>query len=435
MVRVTENVYRKISYRKNTEGIVALVKKKKMDIDSIAFKNKKPLVLVAENIEKPGNIGAMLRTADASKIDCLLIAEPQTDVYNPNVIRSSVGGFFSVPIGVGTNEEVHRFLNQHHITPHAAGLEASVSYETIDFTKASAVVVGAESTGLSKFWLKASKSNIKIPMLGTLDSMNVSVAAGITIEKIKNLQKIAKNRLRGAFGTRFGLRCDLLAILKRFFINFSSPPRRNLIRNSFSLAPFFSSPGLMAETLILTPLQTEGPFYPDIMPLDTDNDLIVINDSLTPGVGKIAYLRGKVTDIKGNPQRNALIEIWQVDNHGVYLHTRGGSREKLDRNFQGYGRFLTDSKGNYFFRTLKPSPYSGRTPHIHISVSAQGKQKFTTQCYIKGEPRNQKDFILRRVKDAKARNSLIVPFNPVKGSKLQEVSAKFDIVLGWTPEG
>ena len=218
-------------------------------------------------------------------------------------------------------------------------------------------------------------------------------------------------------------------------MKFSIITRRNLIRNSFSLAPFFSSPGLMAETLILTPLQTEGPFYPDIMPLDTDNDLIVINDSLTPAVGKIAYLRGKVTDIKGNPQRNALIEIWQVDNHGVYLHTRGGSREKLDRNFQGYGRFLTDSKGNYFFRTLKPSPYSGRTPHIHVSVSAQGKQKFTTQCYIKGEPRNQKDFILRRVKDAKARNSLIVPFNPVKGSKLQEVSAKFDIVLGWTPEG
>tara|TARA_A100001011_G_scaffold150319_1_gene158745 strand:+ start:2575 stop:3393 length:819 start_codon:yes stop_codon:yes gene_type:complete len=180
-VRVTENVYRKISYRKNTEGIIALVKKKKMNLDTIAFKNKNPLVLVAENIEKPGNIGAMLRTADASKIDCLLIAEPQTDIYNPNVIRSSVGGFFSVPIGVGTNEEIHTFLNQHHITPHAAALEASVSYETIDFTKPSAVVVGAESKGLSKFWLNACKSNIKIPMLGTLDSINVSVAAGILL--------------------------------------------------------------------------------------------------------------------------------------------------------------------------------------------------------------------------------------------------------------
>lgn len=181
MVRVTKNVYRKISYRKKTEGIIALVKKKKMDLDTIVFKNKNPLLLVIENIEKPGNIGAMLRTADASKIDCILVAEPQTDIYNPNIIRSSVGGFFSVPIGVGTNEEVHAFLNQHHITPHAASLEANVSYETIDFTKPSAVVVGAETTGLSKFWINASKSNIKIPMLGTLDSINVSVAAGVLL--------------------------------------------------------------------------------------------------------------------------------------------------------------------------------------------------------------------------------------------------------------
>ena len=190
----------------------------------------------------------------------------------------------------------------------------------------------------------------------------------------------------------------------------------------------------MAESLSLTPHQTEGPFYPDKMPLDTDNDLIILNDSLTPAVGTIAYLSGTVTDIKGTPIRNSLVEIWQVDNNGVYLHTRGGSRDKLDSNFQGYGRFLTDSKGNYFFRTLKPSPYSGRTPHIHMAVSAKGRKKFTTQCYIKGEPRNQKDFILKRVKDQKARESLIIPFNKVNGTKTGEVAAKFDIVLGWTPE-
>ena len=189
----------------------------------------------------------------------------------------------------------------------------------------------------------------------------------------------------------------------------------------------------MAETLTLTPRQTEGPFYPDKMPLDTDNDLIIINDSLTPAVGTIAYLSGKVTDIKGNPQRNALVEIWQVDKHGVYLHSRGGSREKLDSNFQGYGRFLTDSKGRYSFRTLKPNPYSGRTPHIHMAVSTKGKRVLTTQCYVKNEPRNQKDFILQRVKDTKARDSLVVPFNPLKDSKIGEVSARFDIVLGMTP--
>ena len=209
--------------------------------------------------------------------------------------------------------------------------------------------------------------------------------------------------------------------------------RRSFLSLSILATPFFCVPGLMAETLTLTPRQTEGPFYPDKMPLDTDNDLIIINDSLTPAVGTIAYLSGKVTDIKGNPQRNALVEIWQVDKHGVYLHSRGGSREKLDSNFQGYGRFLTDSKGRYSFRTLKPSPYSGRTPHIHMAVSTKGKRVLTTQCYVKNEPRNQKDFILQRVKDAKARDSLVVPFNPLKDSKIDEVSARFDIVLGMTP--
>lgn len=209
--------------------------------------------------------------------------------------------------------------------------------------------------------------------------------------------------------------------------------RRSFLFSSIQATPFFCVPGLMAETLTLTPRQTEGPFYPDKMPLDTDNDLIIINDKLTPAVGTIAYLSGKVTDIKGNPQRNALVEIWQVDKHGVYLHSRGGSREKLDSNFQGYGRFLTDSKGRYSFRTLKPSPYSGRTPHIHMAVSTKGKRVLTTQCYVKDEPRNQKDFILQRVKDTKARDSLVVPFNPLKDSKIGEVSARFDIVLGMTP--
>jgi protocatechuate 3,4-dioxygenase beta subunit len=207
-------------------------------------------------------------------------------------------------------------------------------------------------------------------------------------------------------------------------------PRRSFL----STLPFWLTPGLMAETLTLTPRQTEGPFYPDKMPLDTDNDLIVINDSLTPAVGTIAYLSGKVTDTKGNPLRNTLVEIWQVDNNGVYIHSRGGSREKLDSNFQGYGKFLTDSKGRYSFRTLRPSPYSGRTPHIHMAVSAKGERKLTTQCYVKGEPRNQKDFILKRIKDSAVRDSLIIPFNPLPGSKIGEVEAQFNIVLGWTPE-
>jgi len=209
--------------------------------------------------------------------------------------------------------------------------------------------------------------------------------------------------------------------------------RRSFLQNSLQLAPFFSTPGLFAERLSLTPHQTEGPFYPDLLPLDTDNDLLILNDFLTPAVGTVTYLSGAVLDRNGSPIQNALVEIWQVDSRGVYLHSRGGSREKRDSNFQGYGRFLTDSKGKYSFRTLKPSPYSGRTPHIHIAVSSKGKRLLTTQCYIKGEPRNKTDFILNKIKDPKIKESLLVPFTPVKGSKTGEVSAKFDIMLGITP--
>ena len=209
--------------------------------------------------------------------------------------------------------------------------------------------------------------------------------------------------------------------------------RRSFLQNSLQLAPFFSTPGLFAERLSLTPHQTEGPFYPDHLPLDTDNDLLILNDSLTPAVGTVTYLSGAVLDRNGSPIQNALVEIWQVDSRGVYLHSRGGSREKRDSHFQGYGRFLTDSKGKYSFRTLKPSPYSGRTPHIHFAVSSKGKRLLTTQCYIKGEPRNKTDFILNKIKDPKIKESLLVPFTPVKGSKTGEVSAKFDIMLGITP--
>ena len=181
IILVTENVYEKSSYRKKTEGIIALVKKKTFDLDSIVFKNPNPLILVVENIEKPGSIGAMLRTADASKVDCLLVADPKTDIYNPNVVRSSVGGFFTVPIGLGSNNDIHEFLQRNQITSYAASLQDSISYEKIDFSTPTAVVVGTEATGLSAFWTKESKSNIKIPMLGTLDSMNVSVAAAIIL--------------------------------------------------------------------------------------------------------------------------------------------------------------------------------------------------------------------------------------------------------------
>ena len=153
------------------------------------FKSKTPLILVAEAPEKPGNIGALLRTADAANVDAIIISNPLTDLYNPNSIRSSVGGVFTVPIATGTTEEIINYLKQHNISIYAAILQESVMYDSIDFKKATAIVVGAESTGLSKEWRDASTAKIRIPMQGKIDSMNVSVAAGILIFEAKRQRK------------------------------------------------------------------------------------------------------------------------------------------------------------------------------------------------------------------------------------------------------
>ncbi|MDB6018546.1 MAG: intradiol ring-cleavage dioxygenase, partial [Pedosphaera sp.] len=182
-----------------------------------------------------------------------------------------------------------------------------------------------------------------------------------------------------------------------------------------------------------TPRQTEGPFYPDHLPLDTDNDLIIVNDSLTPAVGEVTYLSGRILDAKGQPIRNALVEIWQVDNGGVYLNSRD-THAARDKNFQGFGRFLTGASGEYLFRTIKPVPYPGRTRHIHFAIKLKGREKWTTQCYVKGEPQNERDGVLNGINDAKARESIIIPFAPMKDSRTGELAARFDIVLGFTPE-
>jgi protocatechuate 3,4-dioxygenase beta subunit len=192
--------------------------------------------------------------------------------------------------------------------------------------------------------------------------------------------------------------------------------------------------GAFAEELSITPKQTEGPFYPDRLPLDTDNDLLIVNDGITPAVGEITHLTGKILDARGEPIRNALVEIWQVDGNGVYLHTADARRGGQDSNFQGFGRFLTGAKGEYYFRTVKPVPYPGRTPHIHFAVKSKGREKFTTQCYIQGEKSNERDGVYRSVRDPKARESITVDFAPIKNSKIGELAANFDIVLGYTPE-
>jgi protocatechuate 3,4-dioxygenase, beta subunit len=198
---------------------------------------------------------------------------------------------------------------------------------------------------------------------------------------------------------------------------------------------FLQVPGAFAQALVETPRQTEGPFYPDTLPLDTDNDLLILNERLTPAVGDITHLSGRVLSNAGEPIRNAVVEIWQVDHHGAYLHSRTANRERRDTNFQGFGRFLTGMSGEYYFRTIRPVPYPGRTPHIHVKVKRGDRELLTTQCYIKGHPQNERDTLLRRIRDARARESVLVDFAALPGSTLGELAARFDIVLGPTPPG
>lgn len=198
-----------------------------------------------------------------------------------------------------------------------------------------------------------------------------------------------------------------------------------------------TTPGLFAEHLVATPKSTEGPFYPDKLPLDKDNDLILINDSTTPAIGQVTHLTGEILDVKGQPIRNALIEIWQCDANAVYLHTAdsGKKKQQQDQNFQGYGRFETNSKGEYRFRTIKPVPYPGRpSPHIHFKVSKGDRELLTSQIFIAEYEGNQKDGVFRRIGDQEAQKRLQTKFTPIKDSKIGELSARFQIVVGRTPD-
>jgi protocatechuate 3,4-dioxygenase beta subunit len=213
-------------------------------------------------------------------------------------------------------------------------------------------------------------------------------------------------------------------------------PSRRAFLGAIAVGSVFSQRGAFADELVRTPRQTEGPFYPNKLPLDTDNDLLIVNDGITPAVGEITHLTGRILDAQGNPVRNALVEIWQCDAHGVYLHTgdSAGKKDQQDKNFQGFGRFLTGSTGEYYFRTIKPVKYPGRCPHIHYKVRRSGKELLTTQCYIKDEASNSRDGIYRSLRDPKARESVTIDFVPLKESKIGELAAVFNIVLGVTPK-
>jgi len=215
-----------------------------------------------------------------------------------------------------------------------------------------------------------------------------------------------------------------------------STNRRRFLQSVTMGAAAFSVPGAFAETLRRTAVMGDGPYYPDGMPLDTDNDLLIINDHTTPAVGEIAHFSGRLLNEAGEPIRNAFIEIWQSDVNGSYIHSEGRHEGKLDGNFQGYGRFLTDSQGRYYFRTIKPVPYTlqgtFRAPHIHVAVSKAGRRLMATQALVKGHEANARDSIIARVRDPAALETLMVEYRPIPGSELGELTANFDIVLGRT---
>src|SRR5438105_2091620 len=210
--------------------------------------------------------------------------------------------------------------------------------------------------------------------------------------------------------------------------------RRDLLRGGLTLSVAAClTPGVFAEELARTPRLTEVPFYPDRLPLDTDNDLVIVSNSITPAVGEITHLSGRVLGTNGEPIRDALVEIWQVDNRGVYLHSADSGTRQRDVNFQGFGRCATTKQGEYRFRTVKPVPYPGRTPHIHVKVKRGDRELLTTQLFVNGHPQNRTDGIFRGVRDPIDREFLLVDFRPVRESRIGELSARFDIVVGLTP--
>jgi TrmH family RNA methyltransferase len=183
-ILISREVYQKLAYRETTEGVLAVASTKKTRLQDLKLPEN-PLILVMEAIEKPGNIGAMLRTADAAKVDAVILANPKTDLYSPNVIRSSVGCLFTNQIATGTSAEIIEFLKSKKINIFSATLQNSTSYHSQNYQTSTAFVVGTEATGLSEIWRTSLVQNIIIPMQGTIDSMNVSVAAAILIFEAK----------------------------------------------------------------------------------------------------------------------------------------------------------------------------------------------------------------------------------------------------------
>ena len=190
---VSPQVYEKMAYRGSTEGMIAVAKCKDHSLSSLLLNSPNPLIVILESVEKPGNLGAVLRSAEAAGVDAVIVCDPLTDMYNPNLIRASIGGVFSVPTAVCTSQECIAFLKERGIKILTAQLQDSYEYYDYDMTSATAIVMGTESTGLTDQWRQAADAHIRIPMLGRLDSLNVSVSAAILMyEALRQRRTINK---------------------------------------------------------------------------------------------------------------------------------------------------------------------------------------------------------------------------------------------------
>ena len=203
-------------------------------------------------------------------------------------------------------------------------------------------------------------------------------------------------------------------------------PRREIVLAAAAFGLVAVTPAAAASR-VLTPRQAAGPFYPTKFPLDTDADLVRFADRTDPAIGTVAHVSGRIIDREGRPMAGSLVEIWQCDALGRYRHPR--DRGPGDDNFQGYGRVRVGGDGAYHFRTIRPVPYPGRAPHIHFAVTVPGRPAFTTQMYVDGEPQNDRDFLLSRIRDARQRASVIVKLAPAPQIEADALAGGFDIVL------
>lgn len=206
--------------------------------------------------------------------------------------------------------------------------------------------------------------------------------------------------------------------------------RRRLVLGATGLLAAYALPSL-AGLRRPTPSQPAGPFYPAERPLDDDSDLTRVQGQERPAKGRISDVGGRVLDRNGRPLPDLRIEIWQCDANGRYRHPRDIGDRPIDPGFQGLGHTVTDKQGRYRFRTIRPVPYPGRTPHIHVAVFPTGERPFVTQLYVAGEPRNGQDFLYQRVPEEQ-RQLVTAEFEPT-GAANVEFTATWDIVLGITP--